>query len=264
VPDSSRKVISASRRIELVGFFPERLAEFLIQRCPADRVHSVVIWSKNPRNLLEYTRLRQTLESYDQIFLHWTITGMGGTPLEPGIPADEESFALLPRIVDWIGSPRRVRIRFDPVVHVLIPDGSRFTNLQRFSVVAEEAKRFGVDTLITSWMDPYRKVVSRLRKHGIELTALTEEERKTEEAWLLEEAERIGVKLLGCCVSELDSARCIDGGLLTELHPQNLPADGTKAKDQRPLCSCTASWDIGWYLPCPGGCLYCYANPMES
>jgi hypothetical protein len=264
VPDPLKKVVSASRRIELVAFFPDRLTDFLTGRCPPERVHSVVIWSKNPRNLLDHSRLRRTLESYDQVFLHWTITGMGGGPIEPGIPAIEESLALLPRIADWIVSPRRIRIRFDPITHLVMPDGNRLTNLPRFTAVAEAAKRAGMDTLITSWMDPYRKVVVRLRKHGIEPVELTEEERKTEATWLLGEAERIGVRLTGCCVPGLTSARCIDGGLLIELHPKNLPADEIKAKDQRPLCSCTASWDIGWYLPCPGGCLYCYANPVES
>jgi hypothetical protein len=264
VPDPLKKVISASRRIELPGFFPDRLADFLSEKCRPERVHSVVIWSKDPKNLIEHPRLRGTLELYDQIFLHWTITGMGGSLLEPGIPSVDESLSLVPRIVEWIGSPRRVRIRFDPVVHVIMPDGNRFTNLDRFTAVAEEAKRFGVDSLVTSWMDTYRKVVSRLRKYGIEIVALNEEARKSEENWMLGEAERIGVRLMGCCVPGLPSARCIDGGLLTELHPRNLQADVIKAKDQRPQCGCTASWDIGWYLPCPGGCLYCYANPKEA
>ena len=74
-------------------------------------------------------------------------------------------------------------------------------------------------------------------------------------------AASMGVTLHACCVPGLPRSRCVDGELLSRLHPKGYPCSKRRAKGQRPLCGCTESFDIGWYKPCPTGCLYCYANP---
>ena len=260
---SFKKVISASRRIEMVGFFPDQLIEILESKCPPEKVHTIVLWSKSPGNLLRNKSLRKTLEKYDQIFLHFTITGMGGTFLESGIPHINQAISFLPDIVRFLGDPRRLRVRFDPIVHLKLPDGTYYTNLKYFVRVAEAAKNVEARNIIISWMDPYPKVIRRLKKYSITALPVSEEKWQKEADWIFREAERIGVNVSGCCVPQLPVSRCIDGKLLTELHPKHLPASQKKAKGQRPRCGCTESWDIGWYNPCPGKCLYCYANPVE-
>ena len=77
-----------------------------------------------------------------------------------------------------------------------------------------------------------------------------------------------GLRLLACCDPSLveagaEPAHCIDGELLTRLHPRGLPTELGKDKGQRPQCGCTPSVDIGSYRQrCPDGCRYCYANPV--
>lgn len=259
-----RKVISASRRIEMVGFFPHQLIEILEKKCPPDSVHTVVLWSKHPQHLITHKELRRKLNEYDQVFLHFTISGMGSSFLEPQIPTTAESITMLPDLVDFVGDPQRIRVRFDPIVHLKLSDGSEYTNRHLFTRVAEAAMKENVRDVIISWMESYPKVERRLKKHGIEIMPLSDEEWRREADGLFQQAERIGIKLLGCCVQGLQISRCIDGELLSVLHPKLLHASLKKAKGQRPRCGCTESWDIGWYNPCPGGCLYCYAQPMES
>lgn len=261
--EEEKKVISASRRIEMLAFFPDALEAFLRQRCPPERVQSVVLWSKRPDALVRESSVRSCLAEYGQVFLHFTVTGMGGTALEPGIPAMEETLRWIPKLVRFLGDPLRLRIRFDPIVRLAMPDGRLYTNLEAFDRVAEAAAAAGVCVIVTSWMQPYPKAVRRLAARGIVPVPFTPEERAEEAARLSGRAEALGLRLLGCCSEGFAGNACIDGRLLTELHPFGGRASVQRAKGQRPGCRCTESWDIGWYYRCPGGCLYCYANPVS-
>ena len=114
-----------------------------------------------------------------------------------------------------------------------------------------------------SWMDVYSKVRKRLNKAGIEPVSLSKKEWQKESDWIHKTAGESGITVHGCCVEGLPDSSCIDGRLLTELHPNLERASSNKAKGQRGRCGCTESWDIGWYNSCPGGCLYCYAQPQK-
>jgi len=260
---ASLKVISASRRIEMVAFFPQKIIEILQKRCPPDRVHTLVLWSKHPQNLLNHKELRSVLAGYDQVFLHLTISGMGGSFLESGIPPMEKVLALLHDLIKFVGNPQRIRVRFDPIVHLRLPDGSTYSNLPHFVSVARVAMRVHLSHVTISWMENYPKVQRRLRKYGIEPLAVSDDQWSQESDWIFDKAEDIGIGVLGCCVPQMPVSRCIDGELLTVLHPKMSHASLKKAGGQRQHCGCTESWDIGWYNPCPGGCLYCYGRPVE-
>lgn len=252
-------VLSASRRTDLVAFYPEVLLKAL-KRYPPDRVHTVVLWTKDPRNLLRRGRLGKVLSGYSQLFVHYTITGMGRTALEPGVISTREALGFLPELVDLVRDPRRVRVRFDPVVNFYI-GGRYYTNLPLYEEVAEETARCGVPAVTVSWVQFYPKVSRRLARHNVTPAPF---DLISQWRWMKEVSERYGLELYACCVEGLPTSRCIDGKLLSKLHPEGEPAPLGKAKGQRPLCGCTISLDVGWYTQrCPGGCLYCYANPLE-
>ena len=255
-----RKVISASRRIDMVACFPDELVRLLDEKCPPEQTHTLVIWTKNPTNLLEHDALREACRRY-HLYVHFTITGMGGTTLEPNVPPPEQMLACVGPLVNYAGAPARVRIRFDPVVHLRLPNAETFSNLNWFDTIAAEAYRHGICDFSISWMAAYKKVVSRLRKHGITEIAIGADRWKKEIEWLAERASRYSIRLHGCCVPGMRVSRCIDGALLSELHPEKLTCSTKRAKSQRTTCGCTESYDIGWYNPCPHGCIYCYANP---
>lgn len=255
-----RRVISASRRIDMVACFPDELAGLLDEKCPPEQTHTLVLWTKNPTNLLRHGALNKACRQY-ALYVHFTITGMGGTLLEPNVPPSAEMTALLPRLVEFLGSPARIRIRFDPIVHLRFGDGSAFSNLEGFVPIAAEARAHGITDFSISWMDAYKKVVSRLRKREITDLPVSPGQWKKELDWLTEKAAEYSIRLHGCCVPGMPASHCIDGEQLSRLHPENLPCSTKKARGQRAACGCTESYDIGWYNPCPHGCLYCYANP---
>jgi DNA repair photolyase len=255
------KVISASRRVDMVAGYPDELASALLTKFPLEEVHTVVIWTKNATNLLRHSELRKALSRFEQLYVHYSITGMGGTYLEPGIPPTEETLAHLPGVIALTRSPERVRLRFDPIVHVLLPNGQHYTNLPHFPAIARFCAELGIRDVSVSWMQVYRKVANRLRRAGIEPEEPSRELWLEEAQQLEEVATKYGLRIHGCCVPGWPRSRCIDGYLLTRLHPRGVPCSTMRAKGQRPLCGCTESIDIGWYKPCVGGCLYCYANP---
>ena len=264
MPASSIHVISASRRTDLVAWFPDPLCDRL-DSIGRERIHSLVVWTKDPRNMLEHERLRNTLHSLDQVFLLLSVTGMGGTEMEPGIPPAETVLPLLADLVDLVGHPARVRWRFDPIL-VCRRGEKRYSNLDMFERLAPHFADRGIATAITSICSLYPKVLKRFRAHGrYEPVELSMSERAGIRARMKETAKREDFDLLWCCDPEEPPAGCIDGKLLTELHPRKIPAPTDPAEGQRERCGCTRSWDIGWYNQiCRGGCLYCYASPTAA
>ncbi len=256
-----KKVISASRRVELLACFPKKLIDFLEKRLPPEKVHTLVLWTKNATVLLNNRRVRETLARYDQIYIHYTITGMGGSALEPYVPRWRSLVERLPEILEFVGNPLRVNWRFDPIVHVRDSEGRLLTNIDFFPRLAEKILPLGIRDVTVSWFSLYPKVTRHLAMYGFTAVEIPLSQKKEQARRLESLAHAFGARVHYCCTKGFPQARCIDGQKLTLLHPTGEPASTKKAEGQRPLCGCTASWDIGWYYACPYGCLYCYANP---
>jgi len=278
-----KTVVGASRRTDLVARFPEWLAGALrdrraIVRGPRggayevdlspDTVHTVVLWSKDFDNLLSNARgLKDLLSAYDQIYLHFTVTGLGGTAVEPGAPGRREALAQIAGLVGAAGDPRRVSVRFDPVV--FWREGGRVrSNLVRFPEVAEAAARAGVRDIRFSFAQWYGRAARRAAAAGFAFVDPPDGEKRAIAADLEAAAAGYGLALHACCqpalagVPGLRASACVDGALLEALHPRREPASRRKDRGQRADCGCTESRDIGSYAQtCPHGCVYCYANP---
>ena len=278
-----KKIISASRRTDLVSHFPDWLAGALRDERvrvlgPSHRVitadlspgavHTLVLWSKDFANLIRNVHgLRDALEKYAQTYFHFTITGLGGGPIEREVPCPSEALRQIPELVQIAGNPRRVSLRFDPIVYWREGDAIK-SNLPFFETIAGEAARAGVEDVRLSFTQWYGKSRRRARSRGFEYVDPWEERKLHDAARLADVAARLGLRLFSCsqkfltAVSGIRASSCIDARLLRELHPQNAEVSTVKDKSQRPECGCTESVDIGSYTQtCPHSCLYCYANP---
>ncbi|MBD3288534.1 DUF1848 family protein [candidate division KSB1 bacterium] len=262
--NNNLKVISASRRIDMVGCDPAGFAKALAERCPPEKVHTLVIWTKNPEPLLNHPALSGQVRKYDQLHLHFTITGMGGTYPEPAVPKTGQSLAMLPDLIELVKIPLLIRLRFDPIVHFRFPDGREYTNLKIFEQIAPELDRLDIRDVSISWMSTYKKVIRRLEKANIKPLPVSEDQIREEAKWLRNIASRYNLIIHWCSLPGFPRSRCIDGALYNELHPKGSTCSENRAKGQRKTCGCTESWDIGWYYKCRHGCLYCYANPQTE
>ncbi len=272
-------VVSCSRRTDIPACYTAWLAGALRQGWvdvpspyggpvrrvslqPGD-VHSIVLLSKDYRPLLDNVAgVRELLGAYAQLFFHLTITGLGGTALEPRVPSWQQAAAQLAGLVAWAGDARRVTVRFDPVVHWYEGDAVR-SNLPYAQAVLDAVAAGGVRSVRVSIAALYPK----MRRRGFTWYDPSPAERAEIAGRLLDLAEERGLDLYSCADSRLSAAgiragSCIDGRLLAELHPQRLPLPTHKDRGQRPACGCTPSVDIGSYrMKCPHACAYCYAEP---
>jgi hypothetical protein len=258
-----KKVISASRRIDMVACFPDETADLLLTRCPTEKVHSLVFWTKDAANLILPTRLRETALKYSQLFIHFTVTGLGGTMLETRVPNMETTLKQLPGLIELVGNPDLIRFRFDPIIHLIDGSGNRISNLHLFEKIAPEVARVGIKNISISWMSLYPKVLKRLKGKGYSIDSEGMKQKSSEIELLNKIAGENDLVLHFCSDDSLPKSSCIDGKMLNHLHPHGEICSEKPAKGQRKLCGCTESWDIGWYFKCKHGCLYCYANPMD-
>jgi hypothetical protein len=276
-----KTVISASRRTDLVAFFPDWLSASIrrgrvdvkgprgrtrVVDLTPESVHSFILWSKDFANLIaDRNGLRRALERYGQLYFLFTITGLGGSRIERRVPPPRVALAQLPGLVAAAGDPRRVSVRFDPIF--AWREGSAvLSNAAFFETVAEEAARQGLRDIRFSFTQWYRRAVRKALSSGIDFLDPEEAEKIETAARFAEIASRYGLRLHACSqrflvVPGIRRSACIDGHWLATLHPERERASTAKDGGQRPDCGCTRSTDIGSYeQSCLHGCVYCYAQ----
>ena len=279
-----KKIISASRRTDLIAFYPDWLSEVLsseeavfvppgkkrpvrIDLDPAS-VHTIVFWSKNFKPLLENRcRLKDLIKKYGQIYYHFTITGLGSRFLEKLAPAPQEALSQLPELLKLAQSPDRISVRFDPIIF-WEESGKLKNNLCFFPELSRTMASLGIKTVRFSFAQWYKKAVTRARRTGLKFYDPSLEEKRKIVGELVQVASAFNLELWSCSQHEISSlpgikpSACIDGGKLSGLHPAREAASLVKDRTQRKDCLCTESVDIGSYAQsCPTACLYCYANP---
>ena len=278
-----KKIISASRRTDLIAFFPEWLATainmeetkifgpsghtYKVDLSPQN-VHTVVLWSKNFTNLIDnISGLKDEFRKYDQLYLHFTITGLGGSHIEPGVPRPAAVLSQLDSLIGIVGMPRRVSVRFDPIIYWRENDKER-TNLNFFEELAPILQNKGIRDVRFSFAQWYNKAKRRATKEDFICVDPSLEKKVEDAKYLKQIAKTYGLNLYLCSqafmseASDVAPSSCIDGALLRELHPDRTPVSMKKDRTQRTECLCTKSVDIGSYTQvCPHCCIYCYANP---
>ncbi len=279
---ASLVIISASRRTDIPAFYLKWLVKAIKKKealvkgpygrfykvnLNPERVHTVVLWSKNFLPLIKnaYGAI-DALKDYSQLYFLFTITGLGGTNWEMGVPKPGKAVLQLEGLRKIAGS-ERIGLRFDPIVHWW-KDGKLRTNLYFLEKLAPILADLRIKRVIFSFVQWYPKAIRRTKLAGIKYYDPSPKEKRKEAKYLLDITDSYGLSLEACSQPEeflvpgIKKGACIDAKLLSSLHPLKWKISPGKDKGQRPLCGCSKSIDIGSYtLPCNHLCLYCYANP---
>ena len=261
IPSAAQRkyIVSASRRTDMVACQPEKMAAALngelkqFNFLKPERIHTLIVSTKDFRNLLDSRRLRDACTRCDQVCVNLTVTGLGGTRLEPNVPSLDVLLPRLPELVAFVKNPLRINWCFDPIIRW---ENCSNMNPEVFSLLATKFASAGITRVIAMFYRSYEK-------SHIKPDVFTEAEKKSFTDKMTQICAKNGMDLSVCWRPGLHRIRCIDHDWLASLHPEKerdvlrhykrVNCGGSPCRD--------GAFDIGWYRPkCGLGCLYCYAG----
>lgn len=267
-------IISASRRTDIPAFYSDwfynRIKEgYVLVRNPMnvhqiskislspDVVDCIVFWTKNPRPMLGRF---DELKDYNYYF-QFTLNSYA-KDIEPNVPSkDKEVIQTFKQLSDKIGR-ERVIWRYDPIII-----NEKYTvqyHVKYFEKLAQLL--YGkFNKCVISFVDFYKKNAKSFRENNISEVTITDIR------VLAESFVNIANKYnftINTCAEKIDLSefginhgKCIDDDLIQKLIGGKFSI--AKDKNQRDVCGCVESIDIGLYNTCLHGCKYCYANYSE-
>lgn len=209
-------VLSASRMTDMPKYYPQDIITEVEKRLAKGlAVHSLVLWTKHPQALLaaplhDYLLFLKTKNI--QLAVQLTITGLGQLQiglradkkplvLEPNAPHYQQALTALPRIIELVEKPDRIRLRVDPLVTVTDSYGTLFSNLNMLPDMIEYAARYGIRNISFSFLERlYDKVLRRFRSLGCAIVPPDQAERARIGIWFKELEQHFNVQISPCCV----------------------------------------------------------------
>jgi len=200
------------------------------------QVDGAILITKAPQNLYLIP---------DNCIVHCTITGYGGTVLEPNVTNPVVALEAAYRLVDALG-PDRVVLRIDPIIPT--PKG-----LERAKYVLD---RDWWGRIRVSFLDAYPHVRERFRAKGLTIPWEGLHAPLETRQWALSELKQIYEDIEICGEPGLDCTGCVSTRDLKTLGLEG----GTGKSQQRLACACLGQKTelLTSKHPCGHGCLYCY------
>ena len=264
-------IISSSRRTDIPSYYSEwffnRIKEgFVYVRNPMnihqiskinlspDVVDGIVFWTKNPTPMLE--RIHE-LDQYTYYF-QFTLNSYG-KDVERNVPSKNDVIIPTFQKLSSIIGKERVVWRYDPIL--LNDQYTLEYHKKYFQVLCSKLGKY-TEKCTVSFVDLYKTTARNTKSLNIRIPAQDEvmelmhffsSVAKNEGIYIDTCAEDCDLSSLG-----ITHAHCIDQQRLERLG--NYVLDIGKDKNQRGVCGCIESIDIGMYNTCEHGCMYCYAN----
>ena len=267
-------ILSVSRRTDIPAFYSQwfynRLkAGFVYVRNPMDKhqvskipintevVDAIVFWTKNPEAMLPKL---SALDAYSYYF-QFTLNPYN-QEIECSVPNKHRIIDTFKKLSDTIG-PQKVIWRYDPVL--MTNKIGVEEHLHQFHKLGQQLQNY-TNTCVISFMDNYKK--TERNTQSIYARTLSNNEVEAIASGFSAIAKAHAIKINTCAEKYdlkhhgIDKGRCIDNQLLETIIGAKLKVQ--KDKNQRPLCGCIQSIDIGEYNTCKHHCLYCYANTNQK
>jgi len=233
-------------------------------------VLGVHLWTHSPKRLRQSPALLEAIRRFRErgvpVALQVTITGLGGTLLEPGVETTAEALAHVREILDEeLLDPGKICLRIDPL-QVWRHRGGLIGNLEAIPTILEQAAALGIKRArisIMTFQRYQRKILPRMVRLGLEHLAVD----PTEAASYLRPWFGKGMQIATCATDlgreGIPAAACFDFTWLTGL-PLPLSPDALPVA-KRTGCLCFYPREVSLVkIPrrssCSGRCVACYAQ----
>ena len=264
-------IISASRRTDIPAFYSQwffnRIKEgYVLVPNPFNPkmiskvslhpavVDCIVFWTKNPAPMIDKLDHLQDYKYYFQFTLN-----PYGEKLENNLPSVDKRIDIFKRLSDKIGK-EKVIWRYDPILTNEEYDVS--FHKEAFAQIAYGLKDH-TEKCMLGFIDHYQHIRTAVGQFNIQ--PLRKEEIEEIAVSFRNTINEYPAIQLDTCTSKVDlrhlgilAGLCIDKELIERI--TGYPLLAKKDKNQRNVCNCIESIDIGTYESCLNGCIYCYAS----
>lgn len=264
-------ILSVSRRTDIPAFyskwFMNRVREgYVMVRNPMsyhaiskislspELIDCIVFWTKNAEPLIKYLSELDTKYMY---YFQYTLNAYL-KDIEPNLPKLQEKIEIFKKLSSHVGKDR-VIWRYDPII--LTEKYDVDWHIRAFTYICNELKDY-TNVCVFSFVDMYDKICTNMK--AINAMPIDKEKMEIIADSFSKIAKENGIVLKTCCEEidlekyDIEHSCCIDPILMARL--LNCTLKTKKDPNQRGVCGCVESIDIGQYNTCKHGCKYCYAN----
>lgn len=203
--------------------------------------------------------IEKLIEHKDKIILHLTVTGFGGTRIEPFVPKAEETLSKVKQLIEGGFPTEQIVLRVDPIVPTERGLNTATSVLRLFGGL-------GIKRVRISFLDNYKHVKERFKEEGIgelyngDFHAPLEERLRCLTA-IKHCIEECGYETVETCGEPgIESTSCLSQKDIDILGLNDkITLEGSA--DQRKSCGCPANKsELLRVKPhrCENSCLYCY------
>jgi len=207
-----------------------------------------ILITKSPSKL--YQHLFANILNRKNVIVHCTITGFGGTVLEPNVASPSTELESAKQILDILG-PERTVLRIDPI----IPTKKGVGTAQSIMVAGIKA---GFTRIRISFLDNSPHVKERFKQVGLPSLHYNFHAPLIQRRIILAKLEkRAGFSLEVCGEPGLACIGCISK---KDLDALGITSTATETGKQRPTCACLAMKKelLSNKKQCKFNCLSCY------
>jgi DNA repair photolyase len=193
--------------------------------------------------------IKEVVKVKEKVIVHATITGMGGTVVEPRVPPVSISIGQLKRLINAGFPASQIVLRVDPIIPT--PKGIRTA-----TSVLDAAEGLGIKRCRVSILDMYNHVKARFRNANIPIPEYD-----------LQQAYKDVFEALKPYMNRWDFEACAENfpfqtGCISQrdadILGSNVVLMGNKGQRKGCLCPRNKSEMLTHKSQCQHGCLYCY------
>ncbi|GKX30967.1 hypothetical protein SH1V18_34470 [Vallitalea longa] len=267
-------ILSISRRSDIPAFYTDWLIKrfeegFVYVRNPMnfhqvsevklspELIDCIVFWTKDPKKIIP------KLDTFNKYKYYFQITiNSYGIDLEKNVRSKSEIIKSVIELSRLIGK-ERIIWRYDPVI---LTEKYDFAYHEKYFRKLMDMLSPYCDKCVISFLDIYTKTKRNMKE--IDFQEITDKDMR----YIAEAFTKIASEYkmtIETCSELIDLSdfgikhgKCVDDKMISKLN--NCDVVISKDANQRDICGCVKSIDIGAYNTCNHNCLYCYANFSEK